>query len=319
MNVVQSYLTTIMRGEFSLYEVRIFMKIVELANASLKGKPAKEYLGTIVSMDGVNCNCTIPIRSILTPGSNDYTKVKLAVKRLLTKTFELTDETHKVWHYTVLLNDVSIATGDGKLRFTVPLWLMRYIMNLIDNHFTTYDLATALSLPTPYSVRMYWLTCSMEKPLPYSIKMLRAMLGASDKYKTTKDFIRRCIDPAQRILEERKLNGFRYQKIMSKNKIAALQIIPIVRQVKPANQEVARAPLSVWAPKPLRDYLTQQCGFKSSDLTPHKALLFAFSQIPNYQDLIVDIEERKRRDRKSNGWEIQAMRSECQNRGLKWQ
>ena len=59
MNIVQSYLTTVIRGDFSLYEVRIFVKIVEHANKLLKGKTVKEAMATGITADGITANITV--------------------------------------------------------------------------------------------------------------------------------------------------------------------------------------------------------------------------------------------------------------------
>lgn len=308
MNVIQSYLTTIMRGEFSLYEIRIFIKIVELANHALKGHKVSPLLGTAVTVDGISCNCTIPIKSIMTPHSNDYTKVKAAVKRLTEKKFEMYDPEKKIWHYTRLLNDVAIAEGDGKLKFVAPVWLLEYILNFVDGNFSIYDLGTALSLPTAYSVRMYWLTNSMSEPVTYSIPMLRQMLGAEDKYTKTKDFIKRCIEPARKVLEDRKLNGFKFSNVMTKNRITAIRFQPVKRQEKKPAQLVAMANLSAWCAPALRNYLTTQCDFTIKELSAHKSLLMNFTAIKDWQKEIVEIVERQRRKRAGKGYIINSMK-----------
>lgn len=318
MNIIQSYLTTVMRGEFSLYEIRIFIKIVELANHAIKGKKISQMLGTAVTVDGISCNCCIPMKSIMTVGSNDYTKIKLAVRRLSEKKFELFDPDSRKWHFTRLLNDVSIAEGDGKLRFVVPVWLMEYILNFVEGNFSEYDLATALALPTAYSVRMYWLTNSMCDPTTYSIPMLRQMLGATDKYKQTKDFIKRCIDPAEKILANRKLNGFKYKPIYTKNRVTSLQLIPVKRQEKQPAQIVAMAALSAWCVPQLRQYLTTQCDFTVKELSAHKSMLMNFSRVPDWQNKIVAIVERTRKKRKGKGYIIASMRSTIQEAGLQY-
>lgn len=319
MNLVQSYFTSVMKGEFSLYEIRIFVRIVALANQALNGEPAKKYLGSAVCLDGVSCNIVIPIKSILTAGSCDYGKVKAAVRRMISKQFELHDTLSKKWHCTTLLNDVTIAQGDGMIRFVVPKWLLEYILNFVNCNFTTYDMEAALSLPTPYCVRLYWLTCSMENPITYSLKLLKDILGVSNKYPVQKDFFRRVIDPAQELLKFRSLNGFTYKKVLEKHKVVGVTFYPVVRQSKKATQVVAPFHTNMFVPKPMRDYLTHQCGFKLADLEHHKAMLFAFTKLPKWQDRLVDIEERARKQQKSNGWVIQAMRGECTANGLEWQ
>lgn len=310
MNVVQSYLTTIIRGEFSLYEIRIFLKIVELANQLLGGKKVSQLVGKAVCVDGLNCNLSIPIKSIMTDGSMAYNRVREALNRMMHKTVELYDQSKDEYRAATLLNNIRIAQGDGLVKFVVPKWLLEYILNFVNGNFSMYDLQAALSLPSAYAVRMYWLTCSMRDPVDYPVMMLKQMLGAEDKYKETKDFIKRCIDPAQKILSERNLNGFSYQKKFTGNKCTHLQIIPVKRQKKEPKQLVAMAGLSAWCPLPLRQYLQNQCGFSMRELSSHKDELFKFSHIKGYEDKIIKIVERQRRKRASKGYIIASIKAE---------
>lgn len=310
MNIIQSYLTTIMHGDFSLYEVRIFMKIVELANAAVKGKKYTALLGKAVSMDGISCYCEIPIRSMIPEKSHDYRKLKDALKTLKNKNFELKVPEKKEWHYTSLLNDIKIAEGNGMVSFVVPVWLMKYIMNFIDGNFSLYDLQAALALSSPRTVRLYWLTCSMTEPQEWSVEMLKRLMGVADKYPKTKDFLKRCIDMPMKELESRGLNGFTYKKIFTKNKITALRLTPVKREEKTQKQLTAMAALSAWCPPQLGKYLNQQAQFTRAELQRIKNTLFKFAQLPDYQSKIVSIVERARRSRKSKGYIVNAMKSE---------
>lgn len=308
MNVVQSYLTTIMRGDFTLYETRIFMKIVELANQTLKGAKASSYLRKVVCTDGINCNLVIPVRDIMTENSQAYNRVREALEHLMHKEVKLYIPELKEWRATTLLNNIRMTEHDGLIKFVVPKWLLEYIMNFIEGNFSLYDLQVAITLPSAYAVRLYWLTCSMKDTTDFSIIMLKSMLGADEKYKQTKDFIRRCIEPAQKALATRNVNGFTYTKVFKGNKVTALRFKPVKRQKIEPSQLVAQASLSAWCHPLLRQYLTQQCGFKLSELRPHKDLLMKFGNVPDWQTQIVKITNRARKTRKGKGYIINGMR-----------
>lgn len=310
MNVVQSYLVTVMRGDFSLYEVRVFMKIVELANTALKKGRATSAFGSLVSFDGRSCLVSIPLKTIMTEGSCDYTKVRKAVQTLMQKQFTLNFPEEKKWRCTTLLNDVEIAQGDGMLKFVSPAWLLQYIVNFIDGHFSMYNLQAALKLPTAYAVRMYWLTCGMSEPIEYPVKMLRSMLGADNKYPKTKDFIKRCVESAREFIERAGLNGFRYVKVMEKNRIKALRLIPVKREEEKPEQLTARATLGAWCPPQMKMYLQTQAGFDKDGLNRNKATLFEFSKIPDWPQKLTRIVERQRKGRKGQGYVIKALKSE---------
>lgn len=308
MNVIQSYLTTIMKGNFSLYEIRIFVKIVEQANAVLRGTKISRLLGKAVCVDGINCNLSIPVKSVMTKGSHDYVNVKEALNRLLKKEVEIYDTDKRTWCKATLINNIRVAEGDGLIKFTVPKWLMEYILNFVYGNFSEYNLMAALTLPSAYAVRMYWLTCSMTSPVRYSVTMLRDMLGVGDKYRETKDFIKRCIEPPRKMLEERKLNGYTFTKGFNKGKVTYLQFKPVKREKKAEAQIAAQGSLSAYCNPALRQYLLSQCGFSMRELSAHKELLGEFSKIPDMEDKIVEIVERARRKRAGKGYVISAMK-----------
>lgn len=312
MNVVQSYLTTIMHGKFTLYEIRIFVKIVEHANHVLRGSKISRILGTSVCVDGVNCNLSIPVKSVMTDGSHDYVQVKQSLQSLLQKKVEVYNPDEKVWKAATLINNIRVAEGDGLIKFVVPKWLMEYILNFVYGNFSEYNLQAALSLPSAYAVRLYWLTCSMTRPISYPIKMLREMLGVGDKYKMTKDFIKRTIEPARKLLEDRKLNGYNFTKGMTKGKCTYITFTPIKREEQTKQQLTAQASVSAFVDPGLRQYLTTQCGFSMRELSSNKSTLMEFCKLPDWADQIVDIVERQRKKRRNKGYVINAMKS-CVN------
>lgn len=310
MNVVQSFLTTIIKGDFSLYEVRIFMRIVELANSAMKGQRVTSKFGQSFCADGINWNLTIPIKDILSGESHHYDEVRNALENLQTKIFKMYFPEEKEWRSAALLDNIRIADGSGCVRFVVPTWLIEYILNFVEGNFSEYDLQSALSLPSSNSVRLYWLTCSMTRPVTYSIQMLKDILGVGSSYPSTKDFIKRCIEPPRKILQERNLNGFTAKKVMRKNKIIALELSPVKRQTMTATQLTARAPVSSWCEPSLRQYLMTQANINIPELSKHKDNIFKFTKLDGWQDKIVKIVNRARKGRKGKGYIFAAIKNE---------
>lgn len=313
MNVIQSYLTTIMHGDFSLYEVRIFLRIVEQANVIIDKQTLSSMLGKSFCADGINCNLTVPMRSILADNSQHYDEVKKALSRMLDKKVEYYDTDAREWRKATLINNIRVADGSGMIKFVVPKWLMELILNFVKYNFSEYDLQAALSLPTAYAVRLYWLTCSMTKPVPYSIDFLKDMLGVRDRYKMTKDFIKRCIEPPRKILEDRKLNGFTFEKQFTGNKCTSLLFKPVKRQIEDPKRLTAKATLSAWCDPALRQYLTTQANMKVSELSAHKDELFNFGKIQGWQNKIVRIVDRARKGRKAKGYIFAAIKREVES------
>lgn len=318
MNIKQSYLTTIMKGSFSLYEIRVFVKIVEHANKLINKKRISSLLGQSICVDGITCNLAIPISEIA-QGSHHTSEIKEACKNMLDKKICFYNRDTKTWHLATIIQDVRIKDGDSLVRFTIPKWLLEYILDFVAAGFSMYDLQSALSLPSAYAVRFYWLTCSMSTPCNYSVRLLRQMLGVpDDKYDRVKDFIKRCVERPRQLLEKENLNGFSYSLIRHGRTVTAIHIVPVKRQDPSKSQLTARAGLSAWCSTPLRQYLQMQCEFTPHELAANKSTLLEFQKIDNWQDLIVKINERARRKRAGKAYimgSIKAVNQESKETG----
>lgn len=309
MNIKQSYLTTVMRGHFSVYEIRIFVKIVQHANKLINHQRISSLMGQSVCVDGITCNLSVPIREVAGT-SHHYAEIREACKGMMHKQISFYNKNTCTWHLATIIQDVSIKDDEGLLHFSVPKWLLRYILDFVASGFSMYDLQSALALPSAYAVRFYWLTCSMSKPVNYSINLLRQMLGVEEgKYVRTKDFIKRCVESPRVMLEKYNLNGFRYELLRKGRQVTALHIIPVKRQEKTDNQLTAKAGLSAWCPLPLRQYLQNQCEFTTRELAANKNTLMLFTKVEGWQDIIVKIVERARRKRAGKPYIIGSMKA----------
>lgn len=310
MNVVQNYLFSIIKGHFSLYEVRIFTRIVLQANRVLKGKKFSHYLGQSIATDGINCNIGITIDTIITDGSHNYQAVIDAAKSLQDKVVEFYDRrTSKyVYHRDHLINNVCYVEGSGVLTFTVSEWLLQYILNFIDSNFSMYDFENCLTLSSTYSVRMYWLFCSMSRPVTYRLSMLREMLGCQNKYSSNKDFIKRCIEPARKELEEKNLNGFSFTKKGRGEKVM-ITFSPVKRQSQTKEQLTAYSGNTLWVSPIVRNYLLNNVGFSKEELLRNKATLTDFCQVPLCEEHLYKIVQRARRKNANKGYIIAAMKN----------
>lgn len=310
MNVVQNYLVTIMKGNFSLYETRLFSKIVLHANTVIKGRRASTLMGKAVCLDGLNCNMAIPITDIITDGSHDYKSVVRAAFGLQDKIIQYYDRRAQRWtlYRDHLINNVRYTEGSGVIQITVSLWLLQYILDFISNNFSMYDFESALKLPSAYAVRLYWLTCSMSAPVCYKITMLREILGVGDKYKQNRDFIKRCIETPARILEQYNVNGYSFKKGPGRGEKATLVLTPVKRQIQQPAELVAQAGLSAWCKPSIRNYLLTAAYFSNKELSANKETLFLFSKLQNAEDTIIKIVHRARKKRMGKGYIINAIK-----------
>lgn len=321
MNVVQNYLVSVMKADFSLYEIRIFCRIVAQANTVLRGMKASQLMGKAFSADGVNINMTIPVKDLVTDGSHDYDACVQAANALLEKRVRYwstkagqwieTDgsnegrENGDTYRGTHLITSCEYVKGSGVIKISTTRWLMEFILNFVYGNFSMYDFEKCLTLPSAYAVRLYWLTCSLSRPVTYPYKMLREMLGVGNKYKQVGDFIKRCLETPRVILEANAMNGFDYHKEGEGQK-CKFTLFPVKRQAA-AGQQVQQ--VSIFVNPAVRQYLSTAAGFDLRELNHNQATLEQFSALPSCEDKLVQIVERARKKRAGKGYIINAMKS----------
>lgn len=310
--IVQGYTATMIKGDFSLYEIKILVKIVERVQEYLGNGCAKNYIGQSICQDGINYNFSLTIRELIPEQSRHYEDVKEALIRLQEKKLTYFDTKKQIWYSSPLAYNCFVEFGTGIARFSASKWVIDTILDF-SKGFTRYEFVSAMALSSPYSVRWYMLSSSLSRPLCYDIDFLKEWLGVSDKYKQTGDFLKRCVDPAVKELELQNVNGFSYEKIYKGNKIKSLRLIPRKREAVSTNELAAKVSASVWINPLLMNYLSLHCGFSSRELSAHKDLLHRFTKKPAWQDILMRIVERQRRGRFSKGYIINAIKGEVSN------
>lgn len=316
MNIVQSYVSAIMRARLSLHEMRVVLIIAERANTLLKGHRAEEFIERAVCSDGINCNFAMAIREVMSDGSHHYDEVKQSILSLASKTIEGYDTASGQWRKTAIIYNVSGSDQAGTIRFSCAKWFIDFLLDF-SRGFSRYNLESAMRLRTPSAVRLYILTSSITNKMRFSVDFFKSMLavdGLNPKtgkayYAQTRDFIKRAIDPAIKELDDQGLNSFRYEVVRRGNKIVALDCYPVKREQISKAEITARAGLSAWINPALKALLLSSCGFSARELSANKSTLFDFGRLPDWQDRILLIIERQRKKRASKGYIIAAIKS----------
>lgn len=310
MELIQSFLLSVTRVRLSLYEQRILTKIVEHGQSVIKGLSVQQYKYITNPFD--NEKITIPIRYILTDGSKDYKKVIDACKALMSRKFEFYNPTTKTYYADTCIHNVMHITGSGKVNFQVSRVLFDVMLNF-SLGYKKYDLEEALNLPTPYAVRMYVLLNNQTKPITWEVEKLKEMFGVADKYKQTRDFIKKVIEPARQALANNNTNGFTYSRVFQGNKVTHLRFFPVKvdKEEEILHPEMSREQLI--SKKAIQLIMSQDMGFTWKEISAHKALVEKFSQLVCAVDTFTSIYERAKRKQMNKGYIINAMKSEYRN------
>lgn len=307
MEIVQSFLLSVTRVRLSLYEQRILTKIVEHGQTVIKGLSALQY--KYVTNPYNNETVEIPIRYILTDGSKDYAKVINACKALMTRQFEFYEPKTRTYYADTVVHNVKHVTGSGKITFMVSRVLYDVMFNF-SMGYKVYDLEKALTLPTPYAVRMYVLLNNQKTPLTWEVRKLKEMFGVASKYKQTRDFIKKVIEPARVALINHSCNNFTYSRVMDGRKVVALRFFPC--KVKEGEVktygDLGKEGLVNY--KAIQTILANDAGFTNRELHANRTTLLRFARLPQPAEILYAITDRAKRKQMNKGYIINAIKAE---------
>ena len=179
--------------------------------------------------------------------------------------------------------------------------------------YKAYDLEEALTLPTPYAVRMYVLLNGQIKPLTWSVEKLKEMFGVADKYTQTADFIKKVIEPTRIALVNHHCNGFTYCRVFEGNKVTHLRFFPVKVEKK---EEVMYKDLTreqLVQRKAIEIMLANDCFFTWKEIGANKTTITRFSSLLGAVDSMMSIVQRAKRKHMDKGYIVNAMKDEVKN------
>lgn len=312
MQLVQSYIFSVCRSSLSLYEQRIVLRIVEFAQTMLADVTMRDVVGSQMAVDD-NVKVTLSLRDIMCEDNKakHYEYVREAFSSLMSRKVEFWDADKKVWYGSSVIYNCSIVKASGKATFYVSRVFLCALLDFTKGY-CQYDLQVALSLKSPYSVRLFMLLCNQSHPVEFSVDQLKRMLCQDpEAYQQSADFIKRVVEPSRKELDAKGCNSFTITKISGAyNKTVALMFHPVKRTK--ADNLRAQVSTARIIDRHLWIILSSQAGFSYRELSAHKKLWESFQQVPDCLSICLDIVARARAAGKAKGWIIQAIRAETE-------
>ena len=312
MQLVQSYIFSVCRSSLTLYEQRIVLRIVEFAQTMLADVTMRDVVGSQMAVDD-NVKVTLSLRDIMCDdgSAKHYEYVRAAFSSLLSRKVEFWDSDKKVWYGSSIIYNCSIVKASGKASFYVSRVFLCALLDFTKGY-CQYDLQVALSLKSPYSVRLFMLLCNQSHPVEFSIDQLKRMLCQDPgAYNQSADFIKRVVEPSRKELDAKGCNSFTITKISGAyNKTVALIFHPVKRNK--ADNLRAQVSTARLIDRHLWIILSSQANFSYRELSAHKKLWESFQQVPDCLSICLDIVARARAAGKAKGWIIQAIRAETE-------
>lgn len=309
--VIQSYLLTTAKYDFSVHEKRILYRLVEMVQYALEGKKlnAGYKIKELPSKDRV---ITMPISAFLQNEMDEnYTRVKKALRDLRNKTFEYDDG--QIWQLIGIIEKPNFDRA-GWVEFELQPKVFDAILNFSQG-FRKYELKTAMGFESHYSMRFYEIFSNQNQVITYNISTLKTMFGIDNKYKgRPADFIRRVIIPAKKELDEKSPYSFNYKEIKEGRKIVSILFTPVFikkNQDPELELEKLKKQTSVhWdLDRLIINYLRQNLLFTDNEIKNNRDL---FKQASEELDLIYELsvlQGRARNKKNPKGYIINALKA----------
>lgn len=221
--VIQGYVLTSAKYDFSKYEKWIMYKLVEMAQADTKGK--KLDAGYSINRNLFNdVLIEIPVKEFFPDGDKNHTRLKKALTSLRNKTIEY--ETDKEWRLIGIIEKPLIEKYADTLAFEVQPLIWEAILNFTKGH-SRLELNRAMSFTSVYAMRFYELFYKNLQPQTLSIDTLKERFGLSDKYiGRPANFINRVIIPAKTELDLKSEYSFNFTEIKEGRKVTKIKFVP---------------------------------------------------------------------------------------------
>ena len=328
-NVIQSYMLTAARYDFSVYEKRILYRLVELAQAELQGKDFVEWIGMKVETNLFgDKDITMPVRCILAnEEDNNYAKAKKAFKAMSSRTVEQTKG--NIWYLDHMLERVRVNWGTGVAKFRVSPNVWNIVLDFTKGY-RKYELKTTMQFKSVYSMRFYELLSGQTEPLNYSIEEIRKMFSIEKKFKAVADLERYVLEVAQKELDESSPYSFTWerQEVASRGrngkKVVGYTFYPKYIQ-KNRDPELEKKELQGkvgnitgtygMLDKTISNYLKFNLNMTKEEINANKELFITAQDVlPNLINHLADLKERATRKGKRIGWIINGLKGKIKEK-----
>jgi|LakMenEpi03Aug12_release.lakeMendotaPanAssembly.Ray.scaffolds.fasta_scaffold298882_2 plasmid replication initiation protein len=224
-DLIQSYILTAARYDYSVPEKRILYRIIELMQGYTQGKELnKKYSITKTIFDDVDI--VMPVSAFLKDGEgNNHLEVKKALLSLNSKVIQVEDE--KSWSAFNLIERPNIDKGKYTVSFRISPLIAHAFLDF-SKGYSKYELETAMNFESIYAMRFYELLATQKKKITYSVEHLKAMFKIEDKYiGKNNDFIRFVVKKAKEELDKKSPNSFLYETKTLGKKIIGIHFYPL--------------------------------------------------------------------------------------------
>lgn len=316
-DLIQSYILTTAKYDYSVYEKRILYRIIELMQEYTQGKKLNERYSITKTMFN-DIDIVMPTSAFLKDENDqNYTRTKNALLSLNKKVIQYEDK--EKWGAFNLIERPEVNKIGDYVCFRVSPTIAKAFLDF-SKGFSKYELETAMKFESSYSMRFYELLSNQKTAINYSIENLKIMFQIENKYSKINDFFRKVIEPAKKELTEKAPFTFEYKVIKQGRKITSIRFYPIAQNEKrDKNIETKRLQKRTspnWDLDRITiNYLKENYIFSIEEIQ-NNIELFKEAQNKEEFDLLYFLSENKVKasDKKNpKGWIINAIKKQINN------
>lgn len=320
--VIQSHLLTAARYDFSIQEKRIVYRIMESAQAQLKGLKLE---GVCRVEEKWSTTLQMPLAKIFPEGVKVHLdEAKKAFDDLMKKVIHIqTGDTWQAYHYIDWVK-IEEDTNVCAFRITADIW--KAFMDFTRG-FDTYRLGIAMSYVSTYSMRWYELLANNENPITYSIDWIKTTFKIEGKYDKYNMFKQRVIDTPIKEINDKSDVVITYTEVFAnagKRGRKAVKAITFTTKPKATTDQIAEIQKILrmnsykaygLINKNVIDYLQNHFGYTDKEIISQARLLYRAEQALTWEGLIdklqlVREECREHGARNNKGYVVNSLKNE---------
>jgi len=312
-DLLQSYVITTAKYDFSIYEKRIIYRIIELLQYHTEGKKLNENQKINLDLFG-DAHIEMPISYFLKDEQDKhYTEIKKALSSLEGKKMTYEDDT--TWQIIRLIEKPVINKYSSLVCFRLNTMIYNAFLNF-SKGYRKYELKIAMQFESVYAMRFYELMSNQKSPITYSIDNLKEMFLIQDKYERVNDFKKYVLDIAIRELDKCSPYTFTYKMNKTGRSFTSVTFYPKYqpqfRDSELDKKDLQKQTSPAWdLSKNALDYLKNGFEFTTKEIQQNIDLLkLAESNIDNFIYFLSQVKPRANRAKNSKGYLINAIKKE---------
>lgn len=311
-DVLQSYIMTTAKYDFSVYEKRILYRIIETLQGNIDGLKLNAKHSVRIDLFG-DAVLVMPISSFLKDEEDkNYTQVKKAFTDLENK--KITYEDEKTWQIMRIVQAPKLDKYNSFIEFRLDKKIYEAFLNF-SKGYRKYELTTAMQFESVYAMRFYELLSGQKKPLTYSIDTLKEMFGITEKYERISQFKAKVLDVAKKELDKCSPYTFDYKMNKTGRAFTSVTFYPIYqpqfRDSDLEKRELQKQLSPSWElPKNVLNYLKSNFDFDTKEIKQNVDLFALANSKIDFIQFMANVKARANRAKNPKGYLINSLKKE---------